>query len=241
MSTLSMTEQMQEFPKSLACTDCKQAGSRQTLATLGVRDWQGTLVCICRQCYTKRPRPLPKSEASSASSGDGTSLGTQAVAKHGPAILDFDSFQTRSWRLRKTNAKSALRVQCFQQAQKQLEKEENVSQRQHRQRLFQAARDLAMSLVCSVQRLDVFDRKEVEAALRWWAAEQTEIHSEPSHIPSLQVPSALLPDSAAHYLAQITDVLSEFFLCRKYDTYVVCLGASARSLERIFFSIRGCC
>ena len=66
MSTLSMKEPSQDYPKSLACTDCKQAGSRQTLATLGERDWQGTLLCICRDCYNRNPRPLPKFEVSSA-------------------------------------------------------------------------------------------------------------------------------------------------------------------------------
>jgi hypothetical protein len=41
-------------------------------------------------------------------------------------------------------------------------------------------------------------------------------------------------------LASNTDTLSEIFLCRKYNMYVVCLVASARSLGTIFVSIRGC-
>ena len=111
---------MRQYPRSLACTDCKQAGSRQTLATLGVRDWQGTLVCICRDCYNKNPRPLPKFEVSCASSGDGTSLCRQRLAMPGQAFLDLDSFHKSRWRSRKTSAK--CRVESFQRAQQKLEK-----------------------------------------------------------------------------------------------------------------------
>ena len=233
MSTLSMKEQSQEYPKSLACTDCKQAGSRQTLAALSVRDWQGTLLCICRHCYNQRSWSSPKFAGSSASSGDGAS------SKHGQALQDFDSFHKSSWRARKTNAKGAGRVKDWQKAQQQLSvRGDNESRRKYRQRVI--ARALILAAVCSIRRLYPSQRKEVEAALDWWAEEQKEIAREPSHIPSLTAPSAVLPDVAVQYLASITDTLSEYFLCRQYDMHVLCLVASARSLGTIFFSIRGC-
>jgi hypothetical protein len=72
----------EQHAKSLMCCDCEEPGCRLTLATLGSRDWQGTLVCICRDCYNKSPRPLPKIEVSSALSGDGASRGKQRAAKH---------------------------------------------------------------------------------------------------------------------------------------------------------------
>jgi hypothetical protein len=74
--------------------------------------------------------------------------------------------------------------------------------------------------------------------LDWWVAQQEEIAREPSHVPSLTTPSAVLPECAAQYLSSITDTLSEYFLCRHYDTRVLCLVASARSLGTIFFSLR---
>jgi len=49
---------------------------------------------------------------------------------------------------RKTNVMSAFRVQCFQRAQQQLEKEENKSRRKHRQRLFQALCSLQIFFAC---------------------------------------------------------------------------------------------
>jgi hypothetical protein len=76
--------------------------------------------------------------------------------------------------------------------------------------------------------------------LDWWADQQEEIAREPSHVPSVTAPSAVLPDCAVQYLSRITDTLSDYFLCRHYDTHVLCLVASARSLGTIFFSIRGC-
>jgi hypothetical protein len=239
MSTTTMKEQMQEHAKSLMCCDCNQPGCRKTLATLCVRDWQGTLVCICRDCYNKNPRPLPKIEVSSALSGDGASLGKQRAAKQPEFFMDFAEFQHRSWNLRKKNTKSACRVLGFQKAQAQLEKEANESLRAYRKRLFLAARCLAFALVCSFERMSDTQRKEVEEAMDWWEEQQAAIVRDPSHIPASLAPMALLPDYAAQYLASITDTLSDFFLCRQYDTHVLCLVASARSLAS-FFSIRGC-
>ena len=63
----------------------------------------------------------------------------------------------------------------------------------------------------------------------WWEEQQAAIVRDPSHIPASLAPMALLPDYAAQYLASISDTLSEFYLCRKYDPHDVCLVASARS------------
>ena len=100
----------------------------------------------------------------------------------------------------------------------------------------EAVRGLTLHLECYVQRLDVSQRKEVEAALDWYAEQVDEIVREPSYVPPLKLPSALLPHVATQYLASITDSLSEYFLCRKYDTYVLRLVVPARSLASFFRS-----
>ena len=128
----------------------------------------------------------------------------------------------------------------YQKAQRELGKEGNESIRKCRKRLFQAARELTLALVCSFERLSDSQRKEVEEAMDWWEEQQAAIVRDPSHIPASLAPAALLPDHAAQYLASITDTLSEFYVCRKYDSYDVCLVASARSLGTSFFSIRRC-
>ena len=69
----------------------------------------------------------------------------------------------------------------------------------------------------------------------WWEGQQVAIVRDPSHIPATVAPMALLTSCAAQYLASISDTLSEYYLCRKYDPYDVCLVASARWLGTIFF------
>ena len=223
MSVDSVSENAQEYPKSLACADCKQTGSRQTLAALSRRDWQGTLLCICESCYNAR-----QSAGLSVSSGEGAASGR-----------DFAAFHRKSWRARKTRAKGFLRVKGWQQAQQQLSvRGDTESRAEYRRRI--VARALILAAVCSVRRMDPVQRSEVAAALDWWVAQQEEIAREPSHVPSLTTPSAVLPECAAQYLSSITDTLSEYFLCRHYDTHVLSSVALARSLGTIFFSMRVC-
>lgn len=229
----------EQHAKSLMCCDCEEDGTRFTLATLCVRDWEGTLVCICRRCYNLNPRPLPKIEVATAPSGDGASTGkgrSRANDDDEPP-MDFEEFQRRSWNLRKKNTRAACRVLGFKKANKEIEKEANESLRSYKKRLFGAARRLALGLVSSFERMSDTQRKEAEEAWDWWAGEQAAIARNPDHVPPNVAPMALLPASAAQYLATITDTLSEFYLCRKLELYDSFLVASGRPLRRHVFLI----
>ena len=109
--------------------------------------------------------------------------------------------------------------------------------RSYKKRLFGAARRLALGLVSSFERMSDTQRKEAEEAWDWWAGEQAAIARNPDHVPPNVAPMALLPASAAQYLATITDTLSEFYLCRKLELYDSFLVASGRPLRRHVFLI----
>jgi hypothetical protein len=177
--------------KGLFCRRCKEGGRCTTL--IYEHDWQGTLWCVCFQCW-RLEQDTDQDDDAAASS--------------------FERLRKASWRQRIGTAKAVQRGLCIAKMVQDVVREPNESKRNCKRRIITCAVSMVKAFVQDMLRLNDEDLGDVDRAFTLWDQEASKIQADPEHISTLGCVENLLPEEVMQFASEISEHVSEYFLCR---------------------------
>ena len=207
-----------ELKHPIACAHCKEVMPASKLLIMHDEghDWQGGLFALCFDCHSAQQ------------------------LKFSEAVLGATEFKKRckaGWRRQSAASRQlqSLRTFSFQQALEEIERDPNLTSKEHRRVVLAACKSFHSAYRKAFKAAAPLQQQAMEESIAWYEKEFEKKAADPTYVTPMDAKPTLLiealDDNWAQYFSEVYSGVDEYFCCRKTDCMWFGLNTDCRNLR----------